>query len=85
MLEDIDILQRTSTLRITRPTPADEVKTVLTVFRQSLVHAVPRFQRAVESGARRATTRMPRRCRRSCGSGRGSGVTATATRSSRPR
>jgi phosphoenolpyruvate carboxylase len=49
MLEDIDILQRTSTLRITRPTPADEVKTVLTVFRQSLVHAVPRFQRAVES------------------------------------
>ena len=49
MLEDIDILQRTSTLRITRPTPADEVKTVLTVFRQSLVHAVPRFQRAVET------------------------------------
>ena len=49
MLEDIDILQRTSTLRITRPTPADEVKTVLTVFRQSLVHAVPRFQRAVEA------------------------------------
>jgi phosphoenolpyruvate carboxylase len=49
MLEDIDILQRTSTLRITRPTPADEVKTVLTVFRQSLIHAVPRFQRAVEA------------------------------------
>ena len=49
MLEDIDILQRTSTLRITRPTPADEVKTVLTVFPQSLVHAVPRFQRAVEA------------------------------------
>jgi phosphoenolpyruvate carboxylase len=49
ILEDIDILQRTSTLRITRPTPADEVKTVLTVFRQSLIHAVPRFQRAVEA------------------------------------
>jgi phosphoenolpyruvate carboxylase len=49
MLEDIDILQRTSTLRISRPTPADEVKTVLTVFRQSLIHAVPRFQRAVEA------------------------------------
>ncbi len=49
MLEDIDILQRTSTLRITRPTPADEVKTVLTVFRQSLIEAVPRFQRAVEA------------------------------------
>lgn len=49
MLEDIDILQRTSTLRITRPTPADEVKTVLTVFRQSLIQAVPNFQRAVEA------------------------------------
>ncbi len=49
MLEDIDILQRTSTLRITRPTPADEVKTILTVFHQSLIHAVPRFQRAVEA------------------------------------
>ncbi|HSF99190.1 MAG TPA: phosphoenolpyruvate carboxylase [Ornithinibacter sp.] len=49
MLDDIDILQRTSTLRITRPTPADEVKTVLTVFSQSLVHAVPQFQRAVEA------------------------------------
>jgi phosphoenolpyruvate carboxylase len=49
MLEDIDILQRTSTLRITRPTPADEVKTVLTVFRQSLIQAVPRFHRAVEA------------------------------------
>ena len=49
MLEAIDILQRTSTLRITRPTPADEVKTVLTVFRQSLIQAVPRFQRAVEA------------------------------------
>ena len=49
MLEDIDILQRTSTLRITRPTPADEVKTILTVFRQSLIQAVPRFQRAVEA------------------------------------
>jgi phosphoenolpyruvate carboxylase len=47
MLEDIDILQRTSTLRMTRPTPADEVKTVLTVFRQTLKDAVPRFQRRV--------------------------------------
>jgi phosphoenolpyruvate carboxylase len=49
MLEDIDILQRTSTLRITRPTPADEVKTILTVVRQSLVEAVPGFYRAVEA------------------------------------
>jgi phosphoenolpyruvate carboxylase len=47
MLEDIDILQRTSTLRMTRPTPADEVKTIVTVFRQTLKDAVPRFQRRV--------------------------------------
>ncbi|HYN30590.1 MAG TPA: phosphoenolpyruvate carboxylase [Dermatophilaceae bacterium] len=49
MLEDIDILARTSTLRVTRPTPADEVKTVLTVVRQSLIEAVPRFYRSVEA------------------------------------
>ncbi|MCA1781271.1 MAG: phosphoenolpyruvate carboxylase [Intrasporangiaceae bacterium] len=45
MIEDIDILQRTSTLRVSRPTPPDEVKTIVTVFRQSLTQAVPRFQR----------------------------------------
>ncbi|KAB7744881.1 phosphoenolpyruvate carboxylase [Nostocoides sp. F2B08] len=47
MLEDIDILQRTSTLRMTRPTPADEVKTIVTVFRQTLKDAVPRLQRRI--------------------------------------
>jgi phosphoenolpyruvate carboxylase len=49
MLEDIDILQRTSTLRVSRPTPADEVKTIVTVFRQSLTQAVPRFHRRLAS------------------------------------
>ena len=82
MLEDIDILQRTSTLRITRPTPADEVKTVLTVFRQSLVQAVPRFQRAVEAALGDDDPGSARRCPRSSASGPGSAATATATRSS---
>ena len=50
MLEDIDILQRTSTLRRTRPEPADEVKTILTVFDQTLFRAVPRLYRAVHEG-----------------------------------
>ena len=50
MLEDIDILQRTSTLRRTRPEPEDEVKTILTVFDQTLVRAVPRLYRAVHEG-----------------------------------
>ncbi|QQS00049.1 MAG: phosphoenolpyruvate carboxylase [Austwickia sp.] len=54
MLEDIDILQRTSTLRRTRPEPQDEVKTILTVFDQTLVRAVPRLYRAVDEGLRHA-------------------------------
>ncbi|MFX0539963.1 phosphoenolpyruvate carboxylase [Ornithinimicrobium sp. Y1847] len=49
MLEDIDILQRTSTLRTTRPEPFDEVKTVLSIFDTTVFRAVPRFQRAVEN------------------------------------
>ncbi len=50
MLEDIDILQRTSTLRRTRPEPGDEVKSILTVFDQTLFRAVPRLYRAVHEG-----------------------------------
>ena len=49
MLENIDILQRTSTLRSTQPEPRDEVKTVLTVFDHSLFRAVPRLYRSVEA------------------------------------
>ncbi len=49
MLENIDILQRTSTLRRTQPEPRDEVKTVLTVFDDALFRAVPRLYRSVES------------------------------------
>lgn len=48
MLEDIDILHRTSTLRTTRPEPLDEVRTVLAIFETTLFRAVPRFQRTVE-------------------------------------
>lgn len=49
LLEDIDILARTSTLRSTRPEPSDEVKTVVTVFDQTLFRAVPRLYRSVEA------------------------------------
>lgn len=59
MLEDIDILQRTSTLRRTRPEPADEVKTILTVFDQTLMRAVPRVYRAVHAALGGGT---PSRC-----------------------
>ncbi len=53
LLEDINILQRTSTLRRTRPEPADEVKTALTVFDETLFRAVPRLYRSVESALAR--------------------------------
>jgi len=49
LLEEIDILHRTSPLRSTRPEPADEVRTVMTVFDQTLFRAVPRLYRAVEA------------------------------------
>ncbi|GAB49418.1 phosphoenolpyruvate carboxylase [Mobilicoccus pelagius] len=49
LLEDIDILQRTSTLRRDRPEPRDEVKTMLSVFDQTLFRAVPRLYRTVEA------------------------------------
>ena len=49
MLEDIDILHRTSTLRTTRPQPVDEVNTVLSIFDTTLFRALPRFHRAVEA------------------------------------
>lgn len=59
MLEDIDILQRTSTLRRTRPEPEDEVKTILTVFDQTLFRAVPRLYRAVHEGLGRRDEMPP--------------------------
>ena len=49
MLEEIDILHRTSPLRTSRPQPTDEVSTVMTVFDQTLFRAVPRLYRAVEA------------------------------------
>lgn len=49
LLEDIDILQRTSTLRRDRPEPRDEVKTMVSVFDQTLVRVVPRLYRSVEA------------------------------------
>jgi len=49
LLEEIEGLQRTSALRATRPEPLDEVRTVMTVFDQTLLRAVPRLYRATEA------------------------------------
>lgn len=48
MLEEIDTLHRTSALRKRQPEPKDEVRTVMTVFDQTLFRTVPRLYRAVE-------------------------------------
>jgi phosphoenolpyruvate carboxylase len=49
LLEEIDLLYRTSVLRATRPGPLDEVRTIMTVFDQTLFRAVPRLYRATEA------------------------------------
>ena len=35
LLEEVELLQRTSALRVTRPEPLDEVRTIMTVFDQT--------------------------------------------------
>ncbi|MCU0283353.1 MAG: phosphoenolpyruvate carboxylase [Candidatus Nanopelagicales bacterium] len=49
LLEEVDLLYRTSALRATRPGPLDEVETIMTVFDQTLFRAVPRLYRATEA------------------------------------
>lgn len=60
MLEEIDILSRTSPLRTAPPQPSDEVRTVMSVFDQTLFQAVPRLYRTVESAI---ADGEPGRCR----------------------
>jgi phosphoenolpyruvate carboxylase len=47
-LEEIDVLWRTSPLRTTRPTPLDEVRTVMSIFDQTLFEVVPRVYRLLD-------------------------------------
>ncbi|MCU0300323.1 MAG: phosphoenolpyruvate carboxylase [Candidatus Nanopelagicales bacterium] len=49
LLEEVDLLYRTSALRATRPGPLDEVETIMTVFDQTMFRAVPRLYRATEA------------------------------------
>jgi phosphoenolpyruvate carboxylase len=48
LLEEIDVLWRTSPLRTTRPTPLDEVRTAMGVFDQTLFEVVPRVYRLLD-------------------------------------
>ena len=48
LLEEVELLHLTSVLRTTQPEPLDEVRTIMTVFDQTLIRAVPRLYRATE-------------------------------------
>nr|WP_307827282.1 phosphoenolpyruvate carboxylase [Subtercola frigoramans] len=48
LLEEIDVLWRTSPLRTTRPTPLDEVRTAMNIFDQTLFEVVPKVYRMLD-------------------------------------
>ena len=48
MLEEIDILWRTAPLRAQKPTPTDEVRTVMGVFDETLFTTVPHVYRRID-------------------------------------
>ena len=87
--ENVDLLWRTSQLRVKAMDPIDEVRTVMAAFDETLFRVVPvvyrELDRALASSAgrwRRHRERpAPRRCRRTCGSAAGWAPTGTATRS----
>ena len=80
--EEVDLLWRTAQLRVAGMTPADEVRTVMTAFDETLFRLVPAVYRAIDhvllgAGQRRGGAAG---ARRSCGSAAGSAPTGTATR-----
>ena len=79
--EQVDLLWRTSQLRVKAMDPIDEVRTVMTAFDETLFRVVPavyrELDRAVAGGRRRGTPRS----RPSCASAAGWARTGTATRS----
>ena len=86
--EQIDLLWRTSQLRVKAMDPIDEVRTVMTAFDETLFRVVPAVYReldravAVKGAAGGAAGSAGRtRCRPSCGSAAGWAPTGTATRS----
>jgi phosphoenolpyruvate carboxylase len=62
LLEEIDLLWRTSQIRATRPGPLDEVRTAMAVFDDTLFHVLPRTYRQLDNvlAGERAGTEPPR-------------------------
>ena len=52
MLEEIDTLWRTAPLRAEKPTPTDEVRTVMSVFDETLFTTVPHVYRRIDDALR---------------------------------
>ncbi|MGF6821760.1 phosphoenolpyruvate carboxylase [Microbacterium sp. ZKA21] len=52
MLEEIDTLWRTAPLRAQKPTPVDEVRTVMSVFDETLFTTVPHVYRRIDDALR---------------------------------
>ncbi|MGW8484470.1 phosphoenolpyruvate carboxylase [Microbacterium sp. NPDC055903] len=52
MLEEIDTLWRTAPLRAEKPTPVDEVRTVMSVFDETLFTTVPHVYRRIDDALR---------------------------------
>ena len=79
--EQIDLLWRTSQLRVKAMDPIDEVRTVMTAFDETLFRVVPAVYRELDRAVAGHGGRGRPRCRPSCGSAAGWARTGTATRS----
>ena len=78
--EHIDLLWRTSQLRVKAMDPIDEVRTVMAAFDETLFRVVPAVYRELDRAAGQGGHRPRlRRCRPSCGSAAGWARTGTAT------
>ncbi|MDA8370067.1 MAG: phosphoenolpyruvate carboxylase [Nocardiopsaceae bacterium] len=64
LMEEIDLLWRTSQLRYTRLDPLDEVRTALSAFDETIFHVIPEIYRSLDAaldpeGTGRRPTRVP--------------------------
>ena len=84
LAEQVSVLWRTAQLRRQRPTPLDEVRTMTSVFDESLFRLVPTLHRELERALEAAGLALPERPfgRPAVAWGRGSAGTGMATRAS---
>ena len=82
LAEEIDLLWRTSALRVQAMRPLDEVRAAMTAFDETLFRVIPALYRSLDRALTGDASGTPHRRRpRSCGSAAGWAGTGTATRS----